>query len=392
MTDPKPIILIICDYYLPGFESGGGMRTLVNMVERLGDDFDFRIVTRDHDGPLDKTSYENVLINDWNTLGKAKVYYVSRDRVRAGQIKSVIAEVTPAAIYLNSFFSPLTISVLILRKLGRINHIPVILAPEGEFSAGALALKRVKKRLYLVAAKSLHLLAQVVWKAASESEVGDIHAVMGKTDRIFVAPNMPPKVLSGSYDPSDKLKKASGRAEMVFLSRFMRKKNFNWLLEHLGKVNGELQIDVYGPIEEADYREESRRLIDKLPSNVRIDFKGTVPHDQVSATLSRYHFFVLPTLGENFGHVFIEAFAAGCPVIVSDRTPWRDLGQKGIGWDIPLEDPAAWIKAVDNCIAMNGDEYAAMSLRSREFAVKWLSDPSIEASNREVLQAAIANA
>jgi len=42
----KPIILVICDYYLPGFESGGALRTLVNMVDRLGARFDFRKITR----------------------------------------------------------------------------------------------------------------------------------------------------------------------------------------------------------------------------------------------------------------------------------------------------------------------------------------------------------
>ena len=32
MEKVRPVILIICDYYLPGFESGGAMRTLVNMI------------------------------------------------------------------------------------------------------------------------------------------------------------------------------------------------------------------------------------------------------------------------------------------------------------------------------------------------------------------------
>ena len=54
--------------------------------------------------------------------------------------------------------------------------------------------------------------------------------------------------------------------------------------------------------------------------------------------LFEYHFFILPTLGENFGHVFIEALAAGCPLIISNRTPWLELEKKGIGWDIPLEN------------------------------------------------------
>ena len=53
----KPKILVLSDYYLPGYKSGGGMRTIVNMVERLRDRFDFYIITRDHYGPLDIVSY-----------------------------------------------------------------------------------------------------------------------------------------------------------------------------------------------------------------------------------------------------------------------------------------------------------------------------------------------
>ncbi len=53
----RPKILIICDYFLPGFESGGAMRTLVNMIDRFSDRFDFRVVTRDHDGPHNLTPY-----------------------------------------------------------------------------------------------------------------------------------------------------------------------------------------------------------------------------------------------------------------------------------------------------------------------------------------------
>jgi glycosyltransferase involved in cell wall biosynthesis len=125
-----------------------------------------------------------------------------------------------------------------------------------------------------------------------------------------------------------------------------------------------------------------------LPSNVTIKSKGAVSHDQVSETLADYHYFILPTTGENFGHVFIEAFAAGCPVITSDRTPWRGLDEKGIGWDLSLDEPDSWRAVIDKCLAANNDEYREHSHRAREYAVKWLSDPEVEASNRAVLRTA----
>src|SRR6478752_639761 len=76
-TTDKPLILIICDYYLPGFESGGAMRTIVNMVGRLDDTYTFKIITRDHDGPLNLAPYDSVSIGEWNRVGNADVYYLA---------------------------------------------------------------------------------------------------------------------------------------------------------------------------------------------------------------------------------------------------------------------------------------------------------------------------
>lgn len=41
----KPAVLVLSDYYHPGFKGGGVVRTVENMVEHFGDQFCFRIVT-----------------------------------------------------------------------------------------------------------------------------------------------------------------------------------------------------------------------------------------------------------------------------------------------------------------------------------------------------------
>ncbi len=110
----KKKILIIGNYYLPGFKSGGSLRTIVNMVERLGDEFDFEIITLDHDG--DKISYKDVRVNDWNKVGNAKVYYLSQNTVLISKLHKLINETKPDSIYINSIFSRLSIFVLILKK------------------------------------------------------------------------------------------------------------------------------------------------------------------------------------------------------------------------------------------------------------------------------------
>jgi glycosyltransferase involved in cell wall biosynthesis len=381
-------ILIIADYYLPGFESGGAARTLANLVERLGDRFDFRLICRDHDGVFNRESYTSVNVGEWNTIGNAQVYYLKKDEVNAGNLRKLIKETNPDAIYLNSFFSRLTIFTLALLKFRRIAKAPVILAPEGEFSPGALEINSLKKNLFIPNAKAFLLSHDIIWKAASDSEKEEITNRLGPGLDIRVAPNMPPRVIFSEYDQSKKHQKKSGEVRMVFLSRFMRKKNLNWLLDKLGTITGSLTIDIYGTLEEPEYWTECQRIVATLPPNIAVNYKGKVAHGQVSAILFEYDLFVLPTLGENFGHVFIEALAAGLPLLISDRTPWRDLKKKGIGWDLPLEDPQSWRQAVQEFIDMDAAEFAKISAAARHFAAEWLASPEIERANIEVLATA----
>ena len=165
----------------------------------------------------------------------------------------------------------------------------------------------------------------------------------------------------------------------------MRKKNFGWLVNNLQNIEGNLNIDIYAPIEDQDYWDETQKAIKELPENIRITYKGFLEHDKVLEKLFEYHFFILPTLGENFGHVFVEALSAGCPLIISDRTPWLDLKEKNIGWDIPLEQPAKWIKVLNESITIDDVSYTKLSTSARAFASQWLTNPEIEESTLTVL-------
>lgn len=144
-------------YYLPGYKSGGPVRTIANMVEHLGDEFDFRVVTKDRDA-LDTEPYPDVAVNEWNRVGKAQVYYASPDSLTLRKISKLIRKTPHDVLYLNSFFSSrFTALPLLTRRIGMLPARPVVLAPRGEFSAGALTLKSWKKRPYLLVTRMLGL-------------------------------------------------------------------------------------------------------------------------------------------------------------------------------------------------------------------------------------------
>lgn len=387
-TVKKPVILIICNYYLPGYKSGGGLRSLVHMVERFRDKFDFRVITRDHDG--DDVPYDTVKIDDWNNTENGQVYYLSKKNIKLSKLRELIADVKPQVIYINSVFSTLSIFLLTLKRLKLIDVLPIILAPEGELSDGALQLKAQKKKAFVKLAKTTGLYRDIIWKVTAEPEKLETERFKGSGGEIFIAPNMPSKSIYEGYQQNLKPKKETGVAKMIFLSRYMRKKNFKWLVENLQGIEGSLEIDIVGPLEDADYWTETQSVINSLPDNIKVIYKGFIQHEEVLETLFAYQFFVLPTLGENFGHVFVEALAAGCPLLISDRTPWIELESKQIGWDLPLENKAAWIDKINYCISLDEVSYTFLSANARSFALKWLSDPSIEEDTLIVLEKALA--
>lgn len=367
------------------------MRTLVNMVERLGEKLDFRIVTRDHDGKTDKTPYGTVKINDWNKVGKAQVYYLPKDNIKINTVQKLIEEVQPKSIYVNSFFSTLTVFVLLLRKFRRTPKLKIIVAPEGELAPSALGLKKNKKRLYLNFARALGLYENLIWKATADFEKEEIEKVKGKDGKIFVAPNMPPKQIFPEFDLNNKPYKKTGELNIVYLSRLHPIKNLRFLLEILPSIKDKVYLDIYGPIDNHQYVEECEEIIKKLPQNLKVQMKGEVSHENVTKTLEKYNFFVLPTQGESFGHIIAEALASGCPLIISDKTPWINLEEKGIGWDLPLDDKAKWIDTLNHCISLDNKSYCELAANARNYLNKWLADTKIEKATEDVLNYSLRN-
>jgi glycosyltransferase involved in cell wall biosynthesis len=387
VAENKKKILVINDYYWPGFKTGG-MRTLVNMVDRLGDRFEFFVVTRDHDGRHDKTPYTTVKIGDWNNIGKARVFYVPGSDMKISTIRKLVSEVNPDAIYLNSFFATPVNYLLLLRRLGKIKC-RVIMSPCGELMAAAMEFKKLKKKLHIFAGKITGLHKGLIWKASTELEKQDIEKALGKKKDIFVALDLPAKTIFPDYDQAVKPKKTPGELKLVFLARFARSKNFGFLPGVLGDMAGKITVDIIGDLEDKEYWEECLEKIKKLPAEVTVNYEGVIHNRFIPKKLSGYHFLVLPTMNENFGHVFLEALSAGCPLIISNRTLWLGLAEKGIGWDIPLENEQLWAETIKRCVEMDDTVYRKMSARAREYAEDWLADESLEKDTIRVIDEAL---
>ena len=375
----RPRVLVVADYYLPGFRAGGPVRAISNTIARLAAGVDFFVVTRDHDA--DGSIYRDVEVGRWTGGMTGRVLYAPR--LMPGLLRRCVGESECHVVWLNSFFSRASLAVLMARRLGRI-RVPVLLAPRGEFAPGALASKRRRKMIALHVLRWTGCLRGLQWLASSEAESRQIARVVGAGAVTYASESVADVPVAEGSSAA----KSPGRLRAVFAARIAPVKNLLFLFEVLTRCDGDIHLDIIGPLEDPEYWARCCALIPRLSPTVTIDYIGEEPHESLQRRLTAYDVLMLPTLGENFGHMIVEAWAAGCPVLLSDRTPWRQLASQGLGWDVPL-DHDAWVSAIAACRDLGVDAHLAMRRRAREQARRvWEDGVAGDASLRRLFDAA----
>ena len=110
---------------------------------------------------------------------------------------TLLRNVDPDVVYLNSLFdvrfSGIPLMYLRIARTG----VPVLLAPRGELSPGALRLKRPRKRAFLLIFRLLRLHRYVEWQASSDLEGSHIRERFGKRVTVHLAPPL------SSHEPEE---------------------------------------------------------------------------------------------------------------------------------------------------------------------------------------------
>lgn len=385
----RPTVLTFLRYYLPGYKGGGQMRTIANMVDRTHGELDFRIVTSDRDQGDDRP-FPGVELDRWNVVGQSHVFHASRATQSLSGFTRIINATPHDVLYLNGYFDPVFSFLPLLSRSRRlIQQRPTVLAPRGEFSKGAVTLKRTKKLAYRTGAKLMHLHRNLIWQASSELEVNDIHRFIGATaTRIVVAPDLAAPLGSSSTKAIID-RERGGPLRICFVSRVSRKKNLDFALRVLAQVRCPVLFHIHGPREDNAYWKECQSLIDGMPPNISVHYEGMTPHEKVNEVFQAYDLFLFPTRGENFGHVILESMRAGTPVLIADTTPWRGLEALGVGWDLPLNDSGAFASAIERAYAVDGEGYLRWRERVETYGLAKAVDASVMEASRRLFHQAI---
>ena len=333
MESDKKTVLIFTDWYLPGYKAGGPIQSCANLVDLLGDTFNFKVVCGDRDY-LETDPYSDISFNEWIRVGKAEVMYLPPESQKSDQIKSIMDEVKPTSIYLNGIFSfRFTILPLIASRSAKFTR---IVAPRGMLAPAAMRIKPFKKKMFLYLAKFFGLYSRIEFHATNRTEADQIRDQFGEAE-ISIAENVP-----GALHSKRKLenhRKKKNVLRLYSVARIAPEKNILFGLSCLSQVESHISIhlDLIGPTYDERYLRQCELIAHQLPQNVSVRFLGPMTQPEIAKTAAEADFFFLPTAGENYGHAIVEALLMGIPAIISTKTPWRELKDKNLGFDLTLE-------------------------------------------------------
>jgi len=350
-------VLIFIDWYLPGYKAGGPVTSCENMINALRDEIEFFVVTRNSDY-CEEIPYADITPNQWLNRGKnEKVMYLSADNLSYRTIRQIIRISDSDVIYVNGLYSRVfSIYPLLVLRNQSDHQKKVVVAVRGMLSRSAIGIKPFKKSLFLKIARAMGLYRRITFHTTNSKEKEDVLREIGPNAEVIVASNIS-KGLSENTQP---INKEVNTIKLLSIARISPEKNLLYLLKLLKDIPVlNISLSVYGSVYNTKYWYDCQQAITELPAHVQVKYCGQALPVEVPEIIQMHHVLVLPSKGENFGHVVAESFLNGRPVIISDQTPWRHLEKDFAGYDLPLENPQQFRDAILRLAKMDESTFKA---------------------------------
>jgi glycosyltransferase involved in cell wall biosynthesis len=384
----KKKIVVLVDWFAPGYKAGGPIQSCVNFAFAMKEEFSIHVLTTDTDhGEPDP--YEGIPSGRWtNDLDPAiQVFYLKKKGLRPAHLKQQIDAVHGEYVYLNHLFSPLfVVYPLWLKYTGRLKS-KIVICPRGALYDSALAVKPWKKTPFLRLFRWMGLHKRVLFHATNEREKQAILRHFPGSS-ILIADNLP-KMNQPAFISCPK---QAGTVKCIFIARIVPIKNLLFFLQALASIKTSVELSIVGPVEDKGYWDQCREQIAQLGSGaaepgspdgqpgsrITVNYLGPRRNDELMPILEQHHIFVLPTTGENFGHSIFEALLAGRPVLISDQTPWLNLTAQKVGWDLPLQDPAAFAGVIAEVAGWDQARYDEWARAAWQYARNFIGNPELK--------------
>ena len=335
----RPVVLIY-QHFFPDFSAGGPVTSIGNLATALKGKANVKVIASNRVFGTGEVM-SGVIADSWTSWNGVSVWYAS-DRA---SVRAAITQLPGnAVLYLNGLF--LIDYFLVPLRIASRRKLEVIIAPRGMLQQGALKAGTLKKKFFLRALTSIWLTGRERWHATDEEERRDVERWIPRRNGVTVIPNLPRPPLKELVT----ITKRRGELKLIYYSLISRKKNLLFLIELLQSPElSNVTLDIVGPVKDISYAEQCQNAIARLGDPGKVRWLGEQDPSTVKELILQYHCFVLPTEGENFGHAIVEALGCGRPIIISTRTPWKDVAKAGAGSALEL-NAALWTRTISELL------------------------------------------
>ena len=149
----------------------------------------------------------------------------------------------------------------------------------------------------------------------------------------------------------------------VFTGNLIEGKRPLLLLDAFSELKKNYPNTRLGIIGEGELRAEIEKQIEAKNLRASVKLYGRLPRERMASIYSDYDCFVLPSASETFGVAYIEAMAAGLPVIGTKCGGPEDYVTSSTGIMIPVDDKSALVSAMEQMIT-NRAQFDSNEIRS----------------------------
>lgn len=373
-------ILILAPSYYPAHKSGGPVPGIRGVVHTLGE-HRVRMLTSDRDLG-DTTPFPAPYRGTTEVDGVEVTYLAPLSRASLVSWWRGLREARRSdVVYVNSVMHKTftVLPLLFLALTGFRGRIAI--SPRGELAGSALSLGGSRQKQTWIRAMTVLRLAHrvgrrrrpnVVWLASSEHERTDVLAAFPGAQVVLSPEQLRATAADAALVPRPPLRDG---LRIVSVGRIAPVKGTLDLVLGLQHVQTPVSLALVGVPEDAAYVERVRAAIALLPPHVVVQWYGAVPPEEVRALLDRAHVMALLTHGENFGHAIGEALQSGCPVLISDQTPWSFVAEQGAGTTLAEpdgRDPDKVASAITAFAHLTDDEWGELAENARVVGARGL--------------------
>ncbi len=327
-TSAKPRILLLSTAYLPLI---GGSELAIHHIANHLPGYEFDLVT----GHYDRTA------RLMETVGRVRVF-------RAGGRWARIPLVLPKLLL------PIAIATTALRLMRSHRYIAVHAYQASQAAGAAWLIKLFRPHIPLIVTiqegKNLEQQSWVVRLVRSvilrrADVITAISEYLAAYARRYSASSV--RIIPNGVTIHDVPHVHNPDPTILTVSRLVPKNNIAGVIRAFAIIRHSITNARLAVVGDGPLRPGLEALASDLGVRSAIDFMGSIPHEQLPVIYAAADVFVRPSLSEGLGSVFLEAMAAGLPVVASPVGGTPDIVREGeTGLLCDPDDPADIARAV----------------------------------------------